>query len=364
VLVASSILVVVACVGAALSTDAAALIAWRCAQGAAGAGTLASVVGTIGSQFTGADLAVANGAWVAVVGAGNALGPVLGGVITDAAGWRWIFALPALAAFVSCVLSVLFLPNSSAGGRPRLDPLGMILSGVVAGTAIEGMNTLPGSPLAGGLLLLISTASCLALFRWQRRSDHPLIDGSLFRDRRFAVAAVRILASAASASGCLYAVSLQLQQTRGLSATGAGLVLLPLAIAATGGGIAAPRALSWFGSATIVRVALLAQAVGLAAVTVAGVPLPIALAVAGFGYGVVGAVATTTLFESATHIRASQAGVLQEVVFALGAAAGIALLGAVASAAGYPVAFLIAAGITVAAALPRGHGRVTRRARR
>ncbi|GAA4178128.1 MFS transporter [Gryllotalpicola koreensis] len=364
VLLTSSTLIVVASVGAALSPGAATLIAWRCAHGVAGAGVLASVVGTIGSRFAGADLAVANGAWVAAVGAGNALGPVVGGVITDMAGWRWLFAFPALAALVSIALSIRFLPNSSAPDRPRMDPLSMVLAGVAAGTLIEGVNVAPGSPIEGAVLLLVCASACVALFRRQRRSTHPMIDVSLFRDRRFAVAAVQILVSAASASGCMYLVSLHVQQSRGYTATAAGLVLLPLAIGTTAGGVAAPFARSRLSSGAIVRAALVLQGVGAAGAGVAGTPLQlaVALAVAGIGYGIVGTVATTTLFAIAAHVRASQAGVLQEMTFALGSGIGIALFGTVAaSSAGFSLTLGSAAAVTAAAALLRSRRCLTRR---
>lgn len=97
--------------------------------GVAGATVLASVVSTVGQAFRGHDLAVANDAWVTVVGAGGAVGPAAGGILTQAEGWRWVFGCLSLLAVVAAVPAWWLMPESPAQRlRARWDGVGVALS--------------------------------------------------------------------------------------------------------------------------------------------------------------------------------------------------------------------------------------------
>lgn len=317
------------------STSGTGIILLRAVMGVAGAAVLTSVVATIASHFRGRDLVVANGAWVAVVGGGNALGPVVGGVLTDTLGWRAVFILVAGMALLTMTAGAMLMPQTFGPGASPLDAVSLILSAIALGGVVYAVKQVLSAPLAGGALLVLGTVATVAFARRQLRLTTPLLDVRLFRNPSLTVSAVQIFTSAASAAACIYLVSIHLQTALDLPATEAGMALVPIAGATVLAGLLAPRITSHIDPATVTRGALLLQALGLAATGSGLTPLPIGLALVGAGYGTVGTIATTTLFQAATATRAAQAGVIQETSFAVGSGIGIAIFSSLASFAPY-----------------------------
>lgn len=339
---------------AMLASAGLVLIITRAITGLAGGAVIASVVATIGTRFRGRDLAIANGAWVATVGAGNALGPVLGGVLTDRLGWRSVFAALVAIASIAALAAIRLLPESRGAGRPGFDPVDLILSGVGLGVIVHAVKRLAAAPVEGTGLLVIGVALLAVFVRRQRRATDPLLDVALFARRRVSVSAIQLLISAAAAGACIYLVSVHLQLAEDRSPSQAGLALVPLALATTAGGLLAPLTHARLGSALVVRIALGVQAAGALATGLGVVPLPAALALVGLGYGAVGTIATTALFEAATPRRAAQAGVIQEIAFAVGTGLGIAAFSTVAAidpVLGFRIALVAAAATALGAAL-------------
>jgi DHA2 family multidrug resistance protein-like MFS transporter len=195
---------------------------------------------------------------------------------------------------------------------------------------VYGIQHLVPDPFAGGLFLAAGAAAAAWLVRRQRRTADPLIDISLLRRTGFAKSTTQILVSAATAAACLYLVSLHLQHTLGRTPLEAGVALAPQAAGTAFGGVLAPLSLRWTAAATAVRAALVVQAAGLLVLSWNGTAVFAPIALVGFGYGAVGTLATTALFEAATPSRSSQAGAIQEIAFAFGSGAGIAFFSAVA----------------------------------
>jgi MFS transporter, DHA2 family, multidrug resistance protein len=319
-------------IAAALAPDGIALIACRALLGVAGATVLASVVATVGSTFRGHDLAIANGAWVTVAGTGGAVGPAAGGILTQAEGWRWVFGCLSLVAVMAAVSAWWLMPESPARGlRARWDGVGVALSVVTVGGMVYGIQRIAPDPLAGGLFLAAGAAAAAWFVRRQRAAADPLIDLSLLGRAGLARSATQILVSAATAAACLYLVSLHLQHALGRTPLEAGVALVPQAAATALAGILAPASLRWMPAAAAVRVALVIQAAGLLALAGNGSAVFVPIALVGLGYGAVGTLATTALFEAAGPTRSAQAGAIQEIAFAFGSGAGIAVFSAVAS---------------------------------
>ena len=347
---------------AGLSSNGVALIASRAVLGVAGAMILASVVSTIGHTFRGHDLAIANGAWVTVVGVGNAVGPVAGGFLTQAVGWRSVFLCLSPLAVATGALAWWLMPESKAQDpRARWDGISLTLSVATVGGMVYGVQQIQAEPFTGALSLAVGTASTVWFVRRQRRAPNPLIDTSLFRRQGFARSATQILASAATSAACLYLVSLHLQHTLGRTPLQAGLALAPQAAATALGGVLAPLSLRRMTTPAAVRAALVLQGAGLLALAWNDTEVLVPIALVGLGYGTVGTLATTALLEAATPARAAQAGAIQEVAFALGSGAGIAFFSAVADAdpqSGFFVAMAAAALLTAASAgIPTRQGR-------
>lgn len=339
---------------ASVSANGIALIACRAVLGVAGATVLASVVSTVGQTFRGHDLAVANGAWVTVVGAGGAVGPAAGGILTQAEGWRWVFLWLSLLAMAAAVSAWWLMPESPAQRlRARWDGVGVSLSVVTVGGMVYGIQHIAPDPFAGGLFLAAGAAAAACFVRRQRRAADPLIDISLFGRAGFAKSTTQILISAATAAACLYLVSLHLQHTLGRTPLEAGVALAPQAAATAFGGVLAPLSLRWVAAAAAVRAALVVQAAGLLVLAWSGTAVFAPIALVGLGYGAVGTLATTALFEAVAPSHSAQAGAIQEIAFAFGSGAGIAFFSAVASIGprhGFVLAVALAALLTVASA--------------
>ncbi len=228
----------------AFAPTAEVLIFARALQGVAGALLVPSSLALITSKFDGAARAKAIGQWTAGTTVAFIAGPVLGGVLVDSLGWRWVFGINVLPIAVTMyLLGVLPFGDVREEGV-RIDYPGAVLCVLGLGgpvyALIEQGNFGWGSPLI--LLPFILGVLCLAGFLWrQKAAKQPLMPLSLFAVRNFGVGnvATTFIYAALSIGG--FVVVLFLQQVAGFPATLAALALLP---------VSALNILlsSWFGS--------------------------------------------------------------------------------------------------------------------
>ncbi len=346
--------------GYALSSSLAAagtfpllLIVARILMGASSALIIAGVVGTIGTLFTGRNLILANGLWVAVYGLGSSVGPVLGGVLTEAWDWQAVFLACLPVALTAAALTVFCLVETSSPGSTSLDALSVLSCGLGIGAIVYGIKRMPVSGvespfwlLGGGLVLVFFVIR-------QRRLRDPLIAVDLFARAPFAAAGMQILVAAATSMACVYLLSIHLQDHFDRTPGEAGLALTPHAVATILGGLVAPTAAVRLGKSWAICTALLVQGAGLAWLGLAPELSLVPLVLIGFGFGFIGALSTTALFEAAPRSRAGQVGAIQEVFIALGGGCGIAVFATIAliqPPLGFTVSLLVAAGLTAATA--------------
>ncbi|MFG2718844.1 MFS transporter [Streptomyces sp. NPDC048416] len=223
------------------------LIAARALQGLGGGG-LMSVTMVVLAQLTaqgGKGGNRAGGAGGIVGGAGMAIGPWIGGTLSDHANWRWIFYinLPlGVAALIAAVL-VLKLPVSTA--RHRIDYLGAALAAVFTSTLLlatswGGKQYAWASPEIIGLI--VACVLSLALFlRRQATAAEPVLPLSMFKvpQLRYGFAIQALLGSAMM--GALVYVMVYLQAVRGIAPAAAGLYLIPMALGMTAVGLGAGK---------------------------------------------------------------------------------------------------------------------------
>lgn len=215
----------------AFAPTAEVLILARALQGVAGALLVPSSLALITSKFNGAARAKAIGQWTAGTTVAFIAGPVLGGVLVDSLGWRWVFGINVLPIAVTMyLLGVLPFEDVREEGV-RIDYPGAVLCILGLGgpvyALIEQGNFGWGSPLI--LLPFILGVLCLAGFLWrQKAAKQPLMPLSLFAVRNFGVGnvATTFIYAALSIGG--FIVVLFLQQVAGFPATLAALALLPV----------------------------------------------------------------------------------------------------------------------------------------
>jgi DHA2 family multidrug resistance protein-like MFS transporter len=334
--------------------DGMVLIVVRALLGVAEAFVVAGVVATIGAHYQARQRVLAYGLWTATFGAGSALGPVLGGVVTEGPGWRWLLLGSVPLAVLAGALAIWLVPDSRSSRPPSWDVLSIGSSIVALGALVFALHEVLAAPLPAAVAGAVAVATLVFFIRRQRILREPLIDMRLFRVPGFSPAIVRIVASGGVSSATVLLVSLHLQDARGQSAAEAGLAILPQAVAIALGGVLAPLFLRWLSSPTLAVLALMVQGAGLVWLST-GVDLVVMpLVLVGIGFGITATLAATTLFDVTTEDDAGQVGAIQEVGFALGGGLGIAVLGTIASivgSGGFTVALLVAAAAVVAAAL-------------
>jgi EmrB/QacA subfamily drug resistance transporter len=216
-----------------ISDDPTLLNLARGLQGVGGAGMFATSLALIGQEFHGKDRATAFGVWGAVVGGAVAIGPLVGGVVTESFGWEWIFFINVPIGIAAMVLTERKIVNVFAKDPEPVDVPGLITFSTSLFLLIFGL--IRGNPEGWGssliLACLIGAAVLMAAFiAIERRSAHPMLDLSLFRKPAFnGVSAVAFCLSAGMFAMFLY-LTIYMQGVLDFSPLEAGLRFLPLTV--------------------------------------------------------------------------------------------------------------------------------------
>ena len=149
-------------------------------------------------------------------------GPLLGGLVVDAAGWRWIFWLNVPIGLLALLLSARGLPAGERGPARRLDVLGLALLSPALALLVFGLSGTEPLPLVAGAVLLVAFVGHAL-----RTAESPLIDVRLFRHRALSAAAALNFLSRLSIFGASLLIPLYYQQIRGYAAPAAGLLMAP-----------------------------------------------------------------------------------------------------------------------------------------
>ena len=209
------------------------LIVARLLQGGAGALLVPSSLAIIISAFHGAAQGKAIGSWTAWTGISFLIGPLIGGLLVDSIGWRWIFVINVIPIAVALFFVARLPKQEMPAHRPKLDILGSIFGTVgLGGTVyalIEQSNFGWGSPLVLGTLII--GVLSLAAFIWNEgHSSHPMMPLSLFAVRNFWVGNIATAAIYGALSLGGFVLVIFLQQVLGFSAIEAGLSSVPTTV--------------------------------------------------------------------------------------------------------------------------------------
>lgn len=231
VMFASMALFALASLGAGLASSLGWLIAWRAVQGMACAGLYTASAALVAAMFPEAQRGKALGLLFSINGLGLALGPVAGGLLVEAWGWRAIFLVnvPLIAASFALCMGRLAVAAAPAA-RERFDWLGaVLLLAVLPGALaalIHGGDWGWASPATLGLLAVAVLAGA-ALVVVERRASAPLLRWPLFVQPRFVVAACATAALAFFYCVAFFLMPLYLGELRGQDSAATGWLLLP-----------------------------------------------------------------------------------------------------------------------------------------
>ena len=205
----------------------------RAAQGVGAAAMFASSLALLANEFQGSERGFALGVWGGVTAAALAIGPLVGGVLTDELDWRWIFLVNLPIGGLLIWLTLGRLPESREE-RPRpLDLPGMVTFGAACFLVTYGL--IRGNEDGWGSLpivcSLLGAAVALAAFiAVERRSEAAMLPLSLFRVSAFTGTAVVAFAQSVALYPLLLFLAIYMQDGLGFSPTETGLRILPLTI--------------------------------------------------------------------------------------------------------------------------------------
>ncbi|MER5478139.1 MFS transporter [Streptomyces sp. NPDC002734] len=312
-----------------------ALVAFRVVQAVGGSMLNPVAMSIITNTFTEpAERARAIGVWGAVVGLSMASGPLVGGLLVDAVGWRAVFWINLPVGLAALLLTLRFVPESRAPRARRFDPVGQVLVAVLFASLTYAIIEAPHAPAARVVpVAAVALAALLGLLWHEPRRREPLIDLRFFRSAPFSGATVIAVCAFAALSGFLFLSTLHLQQVRGLDPLHAGLWMLPMAVPTL---LLAPLSGRIVGSRGP-RVPLLVAGTAMAAagVVFAGFPdagdatLVTGYALFGVGFGMVNAPITNTAVSGMPRAQAGVAAAVASTSRQLGATLGVAVIGAV-----------------------------------
>jgi EmrB/QacA subfamily drug resistance transporter len=240
VLAIGCLLFALASAGCALAPSAAALIASRLAQGVAAALVAPASLALIGATYPRDERNTAVAIWAAASAATTAAGPILGGFLTDAFGWRWVFLINLPIAVAAVGLLAAFAPADQGEPR-RFDVIGAgILAAVLAALAwaLSGIgmreSTAITSSSASPLAILMAITSVgggfVGYVVWESVSQHPMTPPRLLHNRAFVGLNLATLLIYAGLAVMFFVLPFELMDRRGLSSTGAAFALLPFTL--------------------------------------------------------------------------------------------------------------------------------------
>jgi MFS transporter, DHA2 family, multidrug resistance protein len=219
-----------------LAPNLGLLIFFRVLQGVGGGGLGPSEQAILADTFPPAKRGMAFAVYGMAVVLAPAIGPTLGGFITDHYSWRWIFFINVPVGIASIVLSsrILVDPPHLIEAKKRVGPIDTVGLGLIA----VGLGALEYVLDKGQeddwfnshTIVIFATIAAVALVSfvlWEWRQEHPVVEVRLFRDRNFAVSNLMMLVMGMALYGSTVLLPLYLQVWLGYSAQDAGMVLSP-----------------------------------------------------------------------------------------------------------------------------------------
>ena len=317
-----------------------ALIVLRGIQGAAAGGLMTLAMASVGDLVAPRERGRYQGYIAATFAVATIVGPLLGGLLVEGPGWRWVFLvnLPVGALALAALQLRLPAPDTEPAERP-LDVAGAALLASATSTlmlvCIWGGERYAWDSLPTLGLIAATISLSLALYARERRAADPIVPFHLLRTRAVAVASSALFLGTAALFAITVFVPLFLQTTTGASPTEAGLLLIPAMLGITVSTTLSGRSIARTGRYKRFPVAGLATMTGALVLLAAlsGSPSRVAtgvgLAAFGVGFGMVTQVLVTAVQNSVDRRELGVATATTGFFRALGGAVGAAVLGAV-----------------------------------
>jgi MFS family permease len=328
------------------------LIGWSLLEGIGASLIMPAIVALVASNFGRADRPRAYGLVAAAGAIAVAVGPLIGGLATTYASWRWVFAGEVLIVF-----GILFLARRVADVPPesgvRMDLTGTVLSALGLGLIVYGIlrggewgfvTPKPSAPSWSGLspvfwLVIAGGGVLLGFLAWEqrraRRNQAVLIDPEMLDNRTLRGGLTSFFFQYLLMSGIFFAIPLYLSVALGLSAIETGIRIVPLSLTLLLAAAGVPKAFPNASPQRVVRLSFVCLFVGIVSLTAAlevGVGadvVTVPLLLAGLGLGGLASQLGSITVSAVSDEQSADVGGLQNTVTFVGSAIGTALAGAV-----------------------------------
>jgi EmrB/QacA subfamily drug resistance transporter len=334
---------------AGLAGNTGELIAARAVQGLGAALVMPATLAIIAAAFTDTkERTAAIGIWAAVGALGLALGPAVGGLISQHLHWGWIFLLNVPLGVITFAIAIPFVAESrgeaelAPGARPlslsaRLDVPGLVTSALalfsLTYALIEGQDKGWTSPV---ILACFAFAAVIAgvFLRIEARSARPMVALPIFRSAAFSGGLGTMMIWSFGILGIYFFTSLYLQGNLGFSPTKAGLAFVPMALCLAVAAVLSPRVTGLLGNHRTVALGMAVMTVGLVLFARIGASATFASLLPGFvlfglGAGLMNVPLTNAVIESAPTEQAGIASALLNASREVAGLLGVTVIGAV-----------------------------------
>jgi EmrB/QacA subfamily drug resistance transporter len=323
----------------AFATSPDQLIFTRAIMGIGGAFIMPATLSIITNVFPPEERGRAIGFWAAIAGVAIALGPISGGFLLEHFYWGSVFLVNVPIVIFALLAGVFLIPTSRDPSKPKLDPIGALLSifglVVLVYAIIEAPSKGWGSTatLTG---FAIAAIVLLAFFLWERYTPSPMLDTSFWRNPRFSGASAGIMLLFFAMFGSLFLLTQYLQIVMGYTPLQAGIGLLPMALTMLVVAPSSARIVERLGTKVVVTSGLAIAGIGLA--SFAGLPasgisywgdVAWRMVIMALGMGLTMAPATESIMGSVPRAKAGVGSAVNDTTRQVGGALGVAIIGSV-----------------------------------
>ncbi len=325
---------------AAMSDSATQLIATRAFMGIGGALIMPATLSILTNVFRdpkerGRAIAI----WAGFSGLGVAIGPMTGGLLLRHFSWHSVFWVNLPIGITALVLGAFFVPTSRDPKQSTLDPIGALLSIVGLASLLFGIIEGPSKGWTSTEVLagfIVGFAGVISFILWERHTDHPMLDTSVFHNARFSAGSATITMTFFALFGSLFLMTQYWQLVHGYSPLEAGVRLLPQAMTMMVVAPMSARLVERFGTKRVVLSGLTLIMVGLSLLsTIApetSYPIVITyLIVMSSGMGMTMAPATEAVMGSLPRSKAGVGSAINDTTRQVGGAVGVAIIGSAVS---------------------------------
>jgi len=322
---------------AATASSAGGIIGARAVMGVAAAFVMPSTLSILTNVFPAHERPKAIAIWAGISGGGAAIGPIASGYLLEHFWWGSVFLVNLPIILIALVVGAILVPTSKDPEDQPLDFIGALLSIVALSTLVYGIIEGPHNGWLSGTSFLIFGVAAVALVLfviWENTTASPMLDLTLFRDRRFSVASAGISLTFFAMFGTFFLVAQYFQLVLGYSALESGLFQLPMAFVMMALAPQVPKLVERFGAHGVVPVGLAFTSLGLIAFSFMTVDSPVwtiyfSVIPLAAGMALTMTPLTTLIMASVPLGRAGMGSAMNDTTRELGGALGVAVLGSV-----------------------------------